>query len=86
MPILRVSSVSVISVYAPTLSADDRDKDKFCAELQLLTKSLTKYDMVIIEGDWNARIDHNAAAIASTIGKYAIGDRCANGGCLLWIV
>ncbi|VDN57520.1 unnamed protein product [Dracunculus medinensis] len=60
-----------------TLLADDRDKDKFYAELQ------PKYDMVIIgeEGrkDWNGRIGYNAAAM--TTGKYGIGDRCANRGC-----
>ncbi|VDN59102.1 unnamed protein product [Dracunculus medinensis] len=78
-----IPSISVISVYTPTLSANDRDKDKFYAELQLLTKSLSKYDMIIIGGDWNARVGHNAAAITSTIGKYGIGYRCANGERLL---
>ncbi|VDN53320.1 unnamed protein product [Dracunculus medinensis] len=75
----KFCNISVISVYAPTLSADDRDKDKFYAELQLLTKSLPKDDIIIIGGDWNARVGHNAAAMTSTIGKYGIGDRCANG-------
>lgn len=27
------------------------------------TKSLPKHDMVIIEGDWNGRVDHNAPAM-----------------------
>ncbi|VDN52231.1 unnamed protein product [Dracunculus medinensis] len=61
--------------------ADDRDKDKFYAELQLLTKSLPKHDMIIIGGDWNARVNHNAMAL--TIGKYCIADWCANGERLL---
>ncbi|VDN60699.1 unnamed protein product [Dracunculus medinensis] len=55
---------------------DDRNKDKFYAELQLLIKSLSKHDMVVIEENWNARVGHNAAAM---IGKYGIGDRWANG-------
>ncbi|VDN55244.1 unnamed protein product [Dracunculus medinensis] len=45
-------------VYAPTLCADDRHKDKFYVELQLLT-SLLRGNMVIIEGDWNARVGHD---------------------------
>ncbi|VDN58591.1 unnamed protein product [Dracunculus medinensis] len=75
----KFCNISVISVYTPTLSADDRDKDKFYVELQLLTKSLPKHDMVIIGGDWNARVGHIADVMTSTIGKYGIGDRCANG-------
>ncbi|VDN52125.1 unnamed protein product [Dracunculus medinensis] len=82
----KFCNISVISVYAPMLSADDRDKDKFYAELQLLTKSLPKHDIIIIGEDWNARImkqSHNAAAMTSAIGKYGIGDQCANGERLL---
>ncbi|VDN60101.1 unnamed protein product [Dracunculus medinensis] len=33
---------------------------------ELLTKPPPKYDMVIIEEDWNTREDHNAAAMIST--------------------
>ncbi|VDN59131.1 unnamed protein product [Dracunculus medinensis] len=68
-----------ISHQCPTLSANDRDKEdkenKFYAELQLLTKSLPKHDMIIMGRDWNARVSHNAAAMTSTIGKYGIGAR-----------
>ncbi|VDN58433.1 unnamed protein product [Dracunculus medinensis] len=63
-------NISVISVYVPVLSANDSDKDKFYAELQLLIKSIPKHNIVIIGRDWNARIGHNDAAMTSTIGKY----------------
>ncbi|VDN60870.1 unnamed protein product [Dracunculus medinensis] len=56
------------SIYASILSADDHDKDKFYAELQLLT-SLSKNDMDIIEGDWNVCFDHDAATTNSMIEK-----------------
>lgn len=66
----KFCNISVISVHAPILSADDRDKDNFYAELQLLRKSIPKRDMVIIVGDWNMGVDHNTVAVAtSTIGK-----------------
>ncbi|VDN57885.1 unnamed protein product [Dracunculus medinensis] len=41
-------NISVINVYALTLCADDSDKIKFYAELQLLTTSLQRGDIVII--------------------------------------
>ncbi|VDN56976.1 unnamed protein product [Dracunculus medinensis] len=63
----KFCNISVISVYAPTLSADDLDKDKFYAELQLLTKSLPKHGH-----------SHNVAAMTSTTGKYGIVQRCVN--------
>ncbi|VDN50913.1 unnamed protein product [Dracunculus medinensis] len=53
-----------------------RDKDKSYSELQLLTKS---HNMVLIGRDWNVHVGHNVAAMILTIGKYGIGDRCANG-------
>ncbi|VDN55966.1 unnamed protein product [Dracunculus medinensis] len=61
-------NISVISVYAPTLSANDchKDKDKFYAELQL-TKSQPKHNMVII-----ALVSHAAVTMNSVIGKYGI--------------
>ncbi|VDN54250.1 unnamed protein product [Dracunculus medinensis] len=39
--------------------------NKFYAELQLLTTSLPKhYDMIIIGGDWNTGVGHNATAVS----------------------
>ncbi|VDN53489.1 unnamed protein product [Dracunculus medinensis] len=72
----KFCNISVISVYAPTLSADDRDKDNLYAELQLLTKSLPKHFMVIVGGDWDACVGYNAM---TSTGKYGIGDHCASG-------
>ncbi|VDN57822.1 unnamed protein product [Dracunculus medinensis] len=40
----KLCNISVINIYVPTLSVDDRDKDKFYAELQLLIKFLPEHD------------------------------------------
>lgn len=57
----KFCNISVINVYAPILSVDDSDKDKFYAELQLQKISLSKYAMVIIVKDWNALVGHDVA-------------------------
>lgn len=43
----------------------------FYVELQLLTASLPRNDMVVIGGDWNVRA--GAIRINLVIGKYGIG-------------
>lgn len=48
-------------------------------ELQLLTTSLSRCDMVMMRRDWNARIGHDTVTINSVIGKLANGVQCANG-------
>lgn len=40
--------------------------------LQLLSTSLPKNDMVIIERDWNACVGYDAAVVNSVIGTYEI--------------
>lgn len=59
------------------------DCDKFYAELQLLTIFLQS-DVVIIGGDRNVRVGHDAATMNSVMGKYGIGVQCANGERLLF--
>lgn len=82
MPALKVyqSSVPMLQVCRHMTIIKIRN---FYAELRLLTKFPPKHVMEIIKGDWNARVSHNAAAMTSTVGKYGIGDRCANGKRLL---
>ncbi|VDN57767.1 unnamed protein product [Dracunculus medinensis] len=72
MPILKVNStIFQLSVYAPILCANDREKEKFCG-LQLLTISLSKND-ITVRSDRNARVDHGVATINSIIGEYGMG-------------
>lgn len=78
IPDARFCNILVFNVYAPTSCADNRDKDMFYVELQLLTNSLPKNDMVIIGKNWNALVGHNIAAMTSIIGKYGIRIWCAN--------
>lgn len=40
--------------------------------------------MVILEGDWNAWVDHDVVSMSLVIGKYGIGMRCINGECFLY--
>ena len=49
-------SVSIISVYAPTESDEDTEAERFYDKLQDLVINANKKDMLIILGDFNARV------------------------------
>ena len=48
--------LTIISAYAPTLSNLDEAKKKFYEELHTLITSVPKADMLVVLGDFNARI------------------------------
>lgn len=70
----KIPQFSVIS--APTLCADNCDKDRFYMELQIITISLPKDDMVVIWRNWNASYD--AAMVNLVAGKYGTRIRYTN--------
>ena len=55
---LRASpfNITIIQVYAPTSSYDDSDVDEFYRELQSLVDQTPKQDILVVQGDWNAKI------------------------------
>ena len=46
----------VMSVYAPTHRASQADKDKFYADVQSVVDGVSPEDVLLIMGDFNARV------------------------------
>ena len=46
----------VVSVYAPTQRARQEDKDKFYEDLQCVVDGVSAEDVLLIVGDFNARV------------------------------
>ena len=46
----------MVQVYAPTNDADEETKDSFYDMLQGVTDEIPRHDMIIMMGDWNAKI------------------------------
>ena len=46
----------VIQVYAPTSNAEEAEVEWFCEELQDLLELTPKRDVLLILGDWNAKV------------------------------
>ena len=76
---------TVIQVYAPTSTANDDDVDEFYAQLQDTLDKASKRDVVMIIGDFNAKIgagyQHEEEKVA--IGKHGLGVRNKRGDSLV---
>ena len=59
---LRASpfNITIIQVHAPKSSYDDNDVDVFNRELQSLVDQTPKQDILVIKGDWNAKVGEDA--------------------------
>ncbi|CAI9729464.1 Hypothetical predicted protein [Octopus vulgaris] len=71
-------TISVIVVYAPILSTSDEDKDFYDA-LQAVVDRIPASDILIVAGDWNARTGPSNTTNDHILGRFAIGNQCANG-------
>ena len=59
---LRASpfNITIFQLHAPTSSYDDREVDEFYRELQSLVDQTPKQDILVVQGDWNAKVGEDA--------------------------
>ena len=69
-------NISVVAVYAPTLAADPCDKDEFYGQLQAAVNEVSRQDVLIVAGDWNARTGPGDNNTRHVLGKFGLGERC----------
>ena len=75
--------VTLISVYAPTLSASPEVKDEFYDNLASILRSIPNTEQVVLLGDFNARVGADNDSWPSSLGKYGVGKMNENGQRLL---
>ena len=49
-------NITVIQVYAPTSNAEEAEVEWFCESFQDLLELTPKKDLLLIIGDWNAKV------------------------------
>ena len=50
-------NITVIQVYAPTSNAEEAEVEWFYEDLQDLLELTPKKDILLITGDWNAKVE-----------------------------
>ena len=71
----KPKNMTIIQVYAPTQDYDDDIVEEFYEELEDTIKKVPKKDLLVIQGDWNAKIGPDAYnQWAGTVGRFGVGE------------
>ena len=64
-------NITVIPVYAPTSNAEEAEVEWFYEDLQDLSELTPKTDVLVIIGDWNAKV--GSQELPGVTGKFGLG-------------
>ena len=66
--------------YAPTNEADYKVKDDFYEQLHKIVDEAPRHDMLLVIGDWNAKVGEQQLGEESIVGKVSMtGERSDKG-------
>jgi len=68
-------NLTIVQVYAQTSNSTEEDCEDFYSQLEAVIANTPKKDILIVQGDWNAKIGRDAYADwAGTVGKFGLGE------------
>ena len=66
---------AIIQVYAPTSDHEDQEVEELYEQIENTLKKVPKIDLIIIQGDFNAKIGPDAYDVwPGTVGRYGVGE------------
>jgi hypothetical protein len=75
--------LTVIHVYAPTSLSSEEDIETFYSDIDEALSKTDRKDIIILTGDWNAKVGIDNKDWKSVMGRYGYGDRNERGERLL---
>ena len=82
LPLSKDNFATIISVYAPTMTNPDENKEAFYNQLASVLSDIPRTDKLLLIGDFNVRIGRDNDKWPLVMGKYGIG-KCNSNGELL---
>ena len=79
LPLTRGQHLTLICAYAPTLVAEEQEKDAFYSQLHEIVGRIDKKDKVILSGDLNARVGCENLLWEGVLGAHGVGNMNSNG-------
>ena len=53
-------NITIVQAYAPTSDYDDNEMEEFYDQLQNVIDQTPKKDILVVQGDWNAKVGRHA--------------------------
>ena len=75
--------ITAVHVYAPTSACSDEDIEAFWNILEDALATAHRKDILIVRGDWNAKVDSDNADWKRVMGRYGYSGRNERGELLL---
>ena len=75
----KYAKLSILIAYAPINAASEEDKDQFYSTVQAAMKDIPAHDVLLLLGDFNARVGSNNTDRERVMGKHGVGECTDNG-------
>ena len=75
----KFTKLTIVQAYAPTNNAGEAEKEEFYEQLQDVLQRIPRHDMVMLIGDFNAKVGSDNARREACMGRQGLGVMNENG-------
>ena len=75
----KIRNINVVQCYAPTETSEEVVKQEFYVALTDVLKKIKRKDVILLMGDFNAKVGQENEGLEHIMGKHGLGERNENG-------